>query len=135
MPLAEQAWRARWHALQTQPWQAIIPIALDKKRQRARGYNQASYLARVLGAHLSTQTISKLVRTRRTVQQVGLNKADRIRNVEGAFAWRGKPLAGAVILVDDVVTTSATLSSAAIALKKGGASEVWACTLAYETLE
>jgi ComF family protein len=134
LPLARQAWTSRWHRLPDQSWSYVIPLALDARRQRARGFNQSYYLAQVLSRHLGVPIGQQLRRVRKTAQQVGLNRADRHRNMEGVFAWHGQQLFGNVILVDDVVTTSATLASAALALHKAGAESVWACTLAYEAL-
>lgn len=134
-PLAERAWTARWHVLDGYKWTAVVPLALDPHRQRTRGFNQSLHLATVLGRHLQSPVQAGLGRLRKTAQQVGLNRTDRQRNMDGAFAWRGPGLHGTVILVDDVITTGATLASAATALQTAGAESVWACTLAYETLE
>lgn len=133
-PLAKRAWVSRWHRLPQQNWNFVIPLTLDPRRQRARGFNQSLTLAHVLSRHIHTPVSQQLRRTRKTAQQVGLNRADRHRNMQGVFAWQGPKLTGHVILVDDVVTTAATLSSAAQALKIAGADSVWACTLAYEAL-
>ena len=133
--LAERAWTARWHVLGGYKWTAVVPLTLDPHRHRTRGFNQSHYLADVLGQHLQTPVQSSLHRLRRTAQQVGLNRIDRQRNMDGVFAWRGPTLHGTVILVDDVITTGATLTSAAAALQTAGAESIWACTLAYETLE
>lgn len=133
-PLAEQAWLSRWHHLPNQQWHMIIPLALDPRRQRARGFNQSYYLAQVLNRHLEAPISQQLRRIRKTAQQVGLNRADRHRNMEGVFNWNGEQLHSNVILVDDVVTTAATLASAARVLRQAGAESVWACTLAYEAL-
>lgn len=133
-PLAERAWLARWQHLPNQQWTTIIPLTLDARRQRARGFNQSHFLAQVLSRHLGAPISRQMRRSRKTAQQVGLNRADRHRNMANVFAWQGPRLQGHVILVDDVVTTGATLSSAAWALKGAGAESVWACTLAYEAL-
>ena len=131
-PLARYAWLARWHVLSLSAWQAVVPLALDARRERDRGYNQSAILARELGRQLGAPVRTGLRRVRRTEQQVGLNRQDRIRNMDGAFGWRGHAPTGAVVLVDDVVTTGASLSSAARTLRAAGAPSVWACTLAFE---
>jgi predicted amidophosphoribosyltransferase len=72
-----------------------------------------------------------LRRVRRTAAQAGLSDVERIKNVQGAFAAPAGSLRGQrVLLVDDVMTTGATLASAAAALKAAGASYVGALTLA-----
>jgi ComF family protein len=111
---------------------AIVPVPLHPKRERERGYNQATLLARELGAHLGRPvTENVLHRTRATAPQVDLNPHERRANVQGAFRCVDQRLGGRrVLLVDDVCTTGATLEAAAAALRQGGATAVWAYTLA-----
>jgi ComF family protein len=112
----------------------LVPVPLHPRRERSRGYNQALELSNALAriAGLSVQTI--LVRTQPTRQQVGLSAIDRVSNVRGAFALA----AGAarnderIVLVDDVLTTGATLGACAEVLKSAGAPFVGAVTLARE---
>lgn len=114
-------------------WEAIVPIPLSPQRFRERGFNQAGLLAAALcgrGAPLQTE----LVRTRDTEHQTRLGRADRRANVHDAFHWSGKRLGGRILLVDDVVTTGATLGAAARTLRNAGAREVWAVTLAFDPL-
>ncbi len=110
----------------------LVPIPLSRRRYRARGYNQAAVMASALGRTLSRPVSLSLTRTRHTPTQVGLPRDRRAENVRNAFAWLGPTLDVPVILVDDVVTTGATLGSAAEALKAAGAPEVWALTLAVD---
>ncbi|MGH7619924.1 MAG: ComF family protein [Gemmatimonadaceae bacterium] len=105
---------------------ALIPVPLSAKRQRQRGYNQTFHLARELARWWSLPVWDTvLARTRDTETQTRLTPGDRLRNVSGAFSAKSSArsaLRGAhVIVVDDVVTTAATLNACAAALCDGGA--------------
>ncbi|MGE3498236.1 MAG: ComF family protein [Candidatus Binatia bacterium] len=105
----------------------IVPVPLHRDRLRWRGFNQSAVLARAVGraAHRPVDVMA-LARTRATVPQVGLDIADRQRNVRGAFSVR-RPRAvqdRTVLLVDDVMTTGATADACARALHRAGASRV-----------
>jgi ComF family protein len=110
----------------------LVPIPLHPRRQRQRGYNQATLLARELGSRLGRPIDeATLIRTKATAPQVDLNARERQENVRDAFACRNDNLSGQqVMLVDDVCTTGATLESAAVALQSIGARSIWAYTLA-----
>lgn len=120
--------------IQTQNWNInlIVPIPLAKKRLRQRGYNQAVLLAYPLAWHLGIEYSTKaLIRNRETRTQIGLTKKERRENVRNVFSpdsyiIRGKK----ILLVDDVITTGATLDSASEALLRCGAEAVYAVTLA-----
>jgi ComF family protein len=103
----------------------VVPVPLHPRRLRARGFNPAALLAREVARRAGRPCAPlALERVRETASQTGLDRAERRRNVEGAFrAARPRPPAR-VWLVDDVVTTGATLSEAARILRLAGAREV-----------
>jgi ComF family protein len=104
---------------------ALVPVPLASSRRRERGYNQSEELARALGHiwHIPVRT-DLLARARATESQTRLTPGERHRNVSGAFRARAErdALRGLhLVLVDDVVTTAATLNACAAALHEGGA--------------
>jgi competence protein ComFC len=114
------------------PVDTVIPIPLGKKRLKERGYNQVAMVAVPLSVQLGLEyRPSALVRARETRSQVGLSAGERQENVRNAFFADKKKVSGRrILLVDDVSTTGATLSSAAEALYTSGAKEVYATTVA-----
>lgn len=106
--------------------QALIPVPLHRARLRRRGFDQALELARPLGRALGLPVLDgALLRTRATAEQSTLSAIARRRNVRGAFAVRPRlPLPAHVALVDDVMTTGATLRAAAVALRQAGVARV-----------
>ena len=109
----------------------IVPVPLHQARLRQRGYNQSLLLARELAQRLRLPLgEAVLTRERNTPSQVGLSREERWANVWGAF--RCAPdvfLGGDVLLVDDVLTTGATLEACASTLLTAGAQSVWSLTL------
>lgn len=110
----------------------LLPVPLGRGRLTERGYNQAGLIAWPLSLALGIAFApNALSRTRETRSQVGLTKAERRINVRAAFEARPSRVRGrSVMLVDDVATTGATLSSCAEALHAAGARDVFALTVA-----
>lgn len=111
----------------------ISSIPLGSRRRRERGYDQAQLLAKCLAQELDLPYRETLVRRRETKAQSRLSREERLRNVRGCFsvvspsvAWQGKR----ILLVDDVLTTGATMTESSRALLAGGAIEVFGLTLA-----
>ncbi len=121
-------------AVQAQAWplDTVVAVPLGAQRLRQRGYNQAALLARPLAARLGCRYPRRaLVRVRETRPQVGLSRPERHQNMAGAFAARPEQVRNrTVLVVDDVMTSGATLDAAARALLAAGARAVYAATLA-----
>lgn len=111
----------------------LVPVPLHPERERVRGYNQASLLAAALARAGHLPWTNLLVRTRATTKQHHLDRAGRLRNLRGAFAIaptaRPPP---AAILIDDILTTSATLDACASVLLEAGCERVFGFTIARE---
>ncbi len=106
----------------------ILPVPLHRSRLSERGYNQAMELVRHISNQLTIPfAYDHLKRLRHTAAQTSLKGKDRRKNLRGAFAVEGK-LPGHVALLDDVVTTGATVSELARVLKRAGVEsvEIWA---------
>jgi ComF family protein len=103
----------------------VVPMPLSRARLRGRGFNQAVEIARPLARRAGRPVeLALLVRSRDTPPQFDLPWSERQKNVRGAFS-ASRALPGAtVVVVDDVMTTGATLDEAARALKAAGASRV-----------
>lgn len=121
--------------------EVLVPVPASPDRVRRRGYDQAALLARAAGERLHLPVLEVLERSRSTTAQFDLDRVDRGTNVAGAFAVAAPgvgsggshPVRGAwVVLVDDVVTTGATLAACAATLLEAGALGVSALTVARE---
>ena len=128
--LLESAVRAKLPAAEVD---VVVPVPLHPSRLHERGYNQSALLAEALAKRLNRRVDgTSLIRTRDTAHQARLSGDERRNNLKGAFAVpnaqfiRGRT----VLLIDDVMTTGATLSHCARALLDAGAARVWCATVA-----
>lgn len=114
----------------------FAPIPLYSLKLRKRGYNQSEILAKALSEKFNFPTFNILKRTRDTKTQFKLSKKDRLGNIKNAFEILNKKSSiinnKRIFLVDDVVTTGATLIEAANVLKRAGAKRVLGLTLARD---
>ncbi len=114
----------------------VTHVPVHATRARARGYDQAALIARAAARHLGLPYAPLLGRERATIAQFDLDRGDRAANVAGAFVARRGPAADPsgrwVLLVDDVITTGATLAACADALERAGAMGTSAITVARE---
>jgi ComF family protein len=141
-PLGEAIGR-RWRRVAA-GGDVLVPVPVHAERARRRGYDQAELLARAAAHSLGLPYAPILERVRATTAQFDLDRATRATNVRGAFRLRPRPAGGRqtapaqplagrwIVLVDDVMTTGATLSACAEPLLAAGAVGVSAVTVARE---
>jgi ComF family protein len=128
----------RWSAVGVGT-EVVVPVPVHADRERRRGYDQAALIAAVAADHLRLPAVRALERGRATLAQFELGRDERASNVAGAFRLRTSDptakvaIAGRwVLLVDDVVTTGATLAACGTALIAAGALAVSAIAVARE---
>ncbi|MBI3442791.1 MAG: ComF family protein [Candidatus Sungbacteria bacterium] len=112
----------------------LIPIPLHKARERERGFNQSLLIAKILGEKLGIEVKRDVLqKIKKTAPQMSLLREERLKNLAGTFAIQNSlPVRGKImVLVDDVKTTGATLEEAARVLKRSGAKQTWAMTVAH----
>jgi ComF family protein len=114
----------------------VTHVPVHANRARTRGYDQAELIARAAARHLGLAYAPLLTRERATIAQFDLDRGDRAANVAGAFVadpeCAARPVGRWVLLIDDVVTTGATLAACAEALERAGALGTSAITVARE---
>jgi ComF family protein len=135
-PLGEAVAR-RWRRV-GQGAEVVVPVPVHAERERRRGYDQAALIAAIAARRLGLPLALALERGRATIAQFELGRDERAANVAGAFRLRRDEAAASavigrwILLVDDVVTTGATLAACATALRRGGAAAVSAIAVARE---
>lgn len=109
----------------------IVPVPLHTSRLRKRGYNQANELAQFVAEQLTIPCLPDAIqRHRYTTSQVGLSRTQRQTNVDGAFIASPELVADkSILLIDDVMTTGATLDACAQALTAAGARGIYTLTV------
>jgi len=111
----------------------LVPVPVHIERRRVRGYNQAELIAVELGRVARLPVRLALERTRETTKQHRLDRAARLANLRDAFGTTTTLAPGtAVVIVDDIVTTTATLEACASALRDAGAAAVYGFAIARE---
>jgi ComF family protein len=134
LSLADSLARLILDVFREQNWDGdlILPVPLGKERLRERGFNQAGMLAFPLAlASGKAYRPDGLERVRETASQVGLTAQQRRNNVSGAFKARVEAVKDRnVVIVDDVITTGATMDACAHALREAGAARIYGLALA-----
>ena len=105
-----------------------VPVATSRLRQR--GYNQSELIAKSVARSL-TLPYRPLLRRVRNTQQVGKSRRQRLEQVSDVFVARGTP-SSRVLIIDDVLTTGATLNACAVTLRNAGADETWGAVAARD---
>nr|WP_312291029.1 ComF family protein [Clostridium chromiireducens] len=110
----------------------ITYIPLSKKSKKVRGFNQCEYMAKRISRDLSIRSLEILIKSKETKEQKTLKKEERYENIKNAFnIKRGIKLKGCnIILIDDVITTGATINEAYKLLKKYQVNDIKLLTLA-----
>lgn len=103
----------------------VIPLPLHKSRQKWRGYNQSELLAREISNYYSWPLSLDLKKIKKTLVQAELSEDQRLINQAGVFKWNGENLSSRdIMLVDDIITSGATINEAAKVLTRAGAKRV-----------
>ena len=115
----------------------IIPVPLHSVRKRERGFNQSKILAQEISKVINIPVLKKVLkRTRNTKDQTKLSPEERKENVKGAFSLKSpETIEGKrIILVDDVMTTGATLGECATVLREAGAEKIMGAIVAVASV-
>jgi ComF family protein len=131
--LADEASRALDARPRAERPDAVTPLPLARPRQRERGFNQAREVAVRVARALALPLVPALERAEAGLPQAALPWAQRAANVRGVFRCERDIRSRAIALVDDVMTTGATLGAAALALRDAGAVRV-ECWVVARTL-
>jgi ComF family protein len=132
-PLADRASTTLQRLVALAPTAVLVPVPVHRDRLRQRGYNQAALLALELSRITKLSSADVLERRRATTQQHRLDRAARLRNLREAFVLKpGRDPPKVAILVDDILTTSATLEACAAVLRAAGTERVLGFAIARE---
>jgi ComF family protein len=113
----------------------IIPVPLSIRSLRERGFNQSLLISRVISKKFRVPLLmDNLRKTKETPPQIGLSAKERLLNLKNAFEVRGSIKSLRLLLVDDVMTTGATVTECSKVLMKAGAKEVIVLTLARTSM-
>jgi ComF family protein len=131
LPVAAWCGRQLAKRITKEEFDLIIPLPLHPKRLIERGFNQSVEIARVLGKRSNIDVdLGNVIRTRATPTQADLPHKERKKNVRGAFECRTNLSGQRLLLIDDVMTTGATLNECARTLKLHGAASVTVAVIA-----
>ncbi len=128
---AEEIWRQHREILLHWHFEAVVPIPIHKNKRKKRGYNQAELLAKELSTRLNLPCYSHLLqRVIDTLPQKQLSPQSRLNNLKNAFCinpdgLRRLPPLSAVLLIDDIYTTGATMEVCARTLRNAGIQKVY----------
>lgn len=113
----------------------IVPVPLSMRRLRERGFNQSLLIARVISRKFHVPLLmDNLMKIKETPPQIGLTAKKRLLNLKNAFGVKGDIKGFRILLVDDVMTTGATVTECSKVLIKAGAKEVTVLTLARTSM-
>jgi ComF family protein len=113
----------------------IVPVPLSIKKLRERGFNQSLLIARTVSKEIKVPLlIDILLKKKDTPPQIGLSAKERLLNLKNAFEVKGDVDGLRLLLVDDVMTTGATVTECSKVLMKAGAKEVITLTLARSSV-
>jgi competence protein ComFC len=131
VPLADASLRRLEDLLAIAGHATLVTVPVHVERRRSRGYDQAELIAARLAARTRLPMRNVLERVRPTTKQHHLNRAARLANLRDAFAVRTRSTP-TVILVDDIITTTATLEACATILRASGTETVYGFSVARE---
>lgn len=107
----------------------VVPVPLQRKRLKERSYNQALLLAREFARNRKLPVAKLLCKSHETASQQGLSAKARVKNLQGAFTLQGQVQGGSILLIDDVMTTGATVEACSRVLIDGGATKVYVAVI------
>ena len=116
-------------------YDTIIPVPISKKRQKERGYNQSYLLAKEIAKKTGINIeINCLYKSKNIIEQIKLNKEDRVQNIQGVYELRNykKIINKKIILLDDIYTTGSTVNECCKILKVASPNKIGVLTIAKD---